>query len=143
MEVININSLLPKELLEMFLILLPPQDLKAALLVCQSWREVGDRSKFWTWVCLMLKVTAANLSVMPQVLGIARLQSMEKISVKVVSEELLMASERHPGLKVLDASYCNLSSIEPNLVAKLEDVDLTYTKLTSLSGSRNFSQGCF
>jgi len=133
MEESNINSVLPKELLEMFLILLPPEDLKAAMLVCKSWREVGDWSKFWTWVCL--KVTEGNLSVMPQALGIERLKSMEEISVEAVSEDLLLAIERHPGLKALDASYCNLSSHKPNLlarvVAKLEDVNFTSTDLTS------------
>jgi len=142
MEVTNINSVLAKELLEMFLLLLPPQDLKAALLVCKSWREVGDRSKLWNWVSL--KVTEENLSVMPEALRIERLKSMEKISVKAVSQDLMLAIERHPGLKMLDASWmcngitkrgCNMSSVEPNLlarvVAKLVEVEFDNAELTS------------
>jgi len=124
--------MLPKELLEMFLKLLPPRDLKAALLVCRSWRDVGERSKLWAWVCL--RVTEQNLATMPQILDIERLKSMEKISVAAVSEELLLAIDRHQGLKVLDASACDFSSIEPGLlarvVAKLEEVDFN-TKLTT------------
>lgn len=106
-----------EELLEMVFILLPSQDLKSALLVCKSWRDVGERPKFWSWVCL--EVTQRNLAVMPQVLGIKRLKSIEKLQVKAVSKELMLAIDLHPGLKILDARHCTLSSIERSLLSRV------------------------
>ena len=45
-----INRLLPAEMLERVFHLLPPRDLKAVVLVCRWWREVGEAPWLWAWV---------------------------------------------------------------------------------------------
>ena len=44
---VNINTVLPPELLEMVLRYLPPRDLRNAMLVCHLWREVGQAPGLW------------------------------------------------------------------------------------------------
>ena len=52
-EVPLINRLLPVELLSKVFHLLPSRDLKAVVLVCRWWRELGEAPAFW--VCLRVK----------------------------------------------------------------------------------------
>ena len=52
MVMANINSLLPAELLERVFGLVPPLDLRAVVLVCRRWREVGEVPGLWAWVLL-------------------------------------------------------------------------------------------
>ena len=42
MAVTLVNMLLPEEMLERVFLLLPPRDLKAVVLVCRWWMEVGE-----------------------------------------------------------------------------------------------------
>ena len=54
-----INKTLPAEMLQKILQLLPPRDLKMAVLVCKWWRDVGEDPVLWSWA--MVTVTENNL----------------------------------------------------------------------------------
>ena len=110
-EVALTNRLLPAEMLERVFHLLPPRDLKAVVLVCRWWREVGEVPALWVWVCL--RVWRENIGYMPEVLDSRRLQAVRRVEVWEVSEELLQAVVRHPGLKVM-VVWSNLSSVDPD-----------------------------
>jgi hypothetical protein len=43
------RRLLPPEVLELVLRLLPPRALKAAVLVCRAWRAAGEAPGLWAW----------------------------------------------------------------------------------------------
>jgi len=128
MDKSNFNSLLPTELKEAVFLQLPDHDMKTAVLVCADWRKVAENPKFWKWVKLV--VNSKNLAVMPEIIGLARLSSMETLTVWAVSGELLMAIEAHPGIKKLDIKNINLLAIEPNVALlvrvfnKLEEVNI-------------------
>ena len=94
--------MLPSELLYLAFRLLPPRDLKTAVLVCRRWREVGQAQGLWAWV--LLRVTRENMATMAtRVLGSRRLQAVRRVRLEVVaSEELLERIVVHPGLKILD-----------------------------------------
>jgi len=51
-------SVLPNEVVVSILQHLPPQDLKSAVLVCKSLREMGEKPIFWTWA--VVKVTTKD-----------------------------------------------------------------------------------
>jgi len=131
-EVAAINGLLPVEMLERVFHLLPPRDLKAVVLVCRWWREVGEAPALWVWVCL--RVRRWNIGYMPEVLDSRRLQAVRTLEVREVSEELLQAVVRHPGLKVMVVVMAYFSSVDPELLAQavtqLEEVMLWYSYLT-------------
>ena len=90
---------LPPNILRRVFRLLPPRDLKAVVRVCMWWREVGEAPALWVWVCL--RVRRRNIGYMPEVLDSRRLQAVRRVEVREVSEELLQAVVRHPGLKVM------------------------------------------
>jgi len=123
-EVAQINRL-PMEVLEMVFHLLPPRDLKAVVLVCRWWREVGEAPKLWPWIT---SITASEHDIgrMPEVVNFRRLQAVKTISMWEVSDELLQAVVGHPGLKVMQVWNTSLSTANPALlawaVAKMEDV---------------------
>jgi len=130
----HINRLLPAEMLERVFHLLPPRDLKAVVLVCRWWREVGEAPALWVWVYIV--VTEDNMS---EVLDSRRLQAVRRVEVREVSEELLQAVVRHPGLKEMVVVNSNLSLVDPELLAQavtqLEEVGfgdtwLGYTQST-------------
>ena len=141
MEVETINTIFPNELLHMVFTCLPPRDRISAILVCQKWRNVISNPKFWAWV--YLTVTNFNVAAIPWVLGFERLKAMNKLCVgsyfiyswEEHGDEFLLAMERHPGLKELDAEHVNLSFLEPNLLArvvkKLEKVYFSYAEMTA------------
>jgi len=79
---VSINTL-PEEMLERVFHLLPPRDLKAVVLVCRWWREVGEAPALWVWVCL--RVESWNIGYMPEVLNSSRLQAVRRVVVKEVS----------------------------------------------------------
>jgi len=138
----HINKLLPAEMLERVFHLLPPRDLKAVVLVCRWWREVGEAPALWVWV--MLQASWKNIQSMAEALGSRRLQGVRRLEVEdmagrsnvevelEVPGELLQAVIRHPGLRELDLA-ANLAMLEPELLAqavtRLEEVGLG--KLTS------------
>ena len=95
MEVVPINKL-PAEMLERVFHLLPLRDRLAVVLVCKWWNEVGEAPGLWMWVRLVVKKD--NLECMPRVLTFPRLRAVKSLQVRVVSEKLLHAIGKHPGL---------------------------------------------
>ena len=73
------KRLLPAEMLERVFHLLPPRDLKAVVLVCRWWREVGEAPALWAW--LYLQVYKENIGYMQQVLTSRRLKGVKKMDV--------------------------------------------------------------
>ena len=65
----ELNSLFPKKILKYIFSLLPPPDLKAAVMVCKLWAEVGQAPELWNWAAfdmwhasesMLLLTNAAN-----------------------------------------------------------------------------------
>jgi len=126
-----INSLLPAEMLERVFYLLPPTDLKMAMLVCRWWSEVGEAPGLWDWVGL--GVDEENIGYMPEMLD-RRFKAVRRVKLWTVSEKVMKAMVRHPWMKEMDAEFTSLSSLDPKLLAKavtqLEEVQLSGTQLT-------------
>lgn len=116
MEVAPINRLLPAEILEKVFRLLPPRALKMVVLVCRRWRQVGEVPWLWSWLCL--EVEESSLAIMPMVLHTDRLQAVNKLRVRAVSEELLLSLAGHQGLRELDISDTKLYGMSPELVGE-------------------------
>merc|ERR1719319_738619 len=113
--------------------LLPPRDLKAVVLVCRWWREVGEAPALWVWVCIRVK--GENHGYIKEFLDSRRLHAVRRIEVREemeVSEELLQAVVRRPGLKEMRVQSTDLSAVDPELLAQavtqLEEV--VHTRLT-------------
>ena len=140
----TINTVLGQRagLLDLVLKLLSPQDLKAAVLVCRLWREVGEQASYWAWV--VLHVTRENMASLCEVLAWRR---MARVGVLEVQEDLpgeqlkqmepIFASmcEGVSSFKKLHISNTNLSTLGPVLLAgavgRLEEVWVDGTTLTS------------
>jgi len=127
-----VDRLLPPEALARVFHLLPPRDLRAVVLVCRRWREVGEAPALWAW--LRLLANQDNLDCMPEVLASRRLRALRRIEVWEVSEELLQAVIKHPELKVMELD-ADLSSLYPELLAQvvtqLEEVELSNGQVTT------------
>ena len=134
MEVAEINSCVPQEMLRIIFSFLPPKDLKAAVLVCKLWSRVGQAPGLWSWVTFH---AGYNEDVLEQI----RLPRLQKVSIlnitaHIVSEELMEQVAIHPGLKKVETEprWTNLSSVRPELLArafsKMEDLNLGGTMLT-------------
>ena len=65
---------LPPEVLYLVFCQLPPRHLKAALLVCRAWRQLGEAPRLWKRV--NLRVTRENIRLMPEVLGARRMRAV-------------------------------------------------------------------
>ena len=76
------DPLLPPEVLYLIFCQLPAQHLKTALLVCSTWRQVGEAPGLWKNV--NLRVTRENMDVMPEVLGARRMLAVQEITVEDV-----------------------------------------------------------
>ena len=134
MDVAEINSCLPEEMLRMIFSFLPPKDLKAAVLVCKLWCGVGQAPGLWSWVTFH----AWNNEAVLEQMGLPRLQNVSRLNITAqnVSEELMEAVAVHPGLRKVEtaARWTNLSSVRPDLLGrafrKMEDLSLRGTKLT-------------
>jgi len=133
MEVSPTNWLLPATVLNLVFHLLPPRDLKAVVLVCRWWREVGEAPALWVWVCIRVK--GENHGYIKEFLDSRRLQAVRRIEVREemeVSEELLQTLVRRPGLKEMRVQSTDLSAVDPELLAQavtqLEEV--VHTRLT-------------
>jgi hypothetical protein len=138
MQAITINSLLPAEVLERVFRLLPPRALKAVVLVCRRWREVGEAPALWAWVCL--RVSMRSLGSMPGLLRAARLQAVTRLTMVVASDDLLQAVASHPGLRVVDMNgFGHMGRFDPSAVRSdllaaafsgLEELAMEATALT-------------
>ena len=110
------SLLLPTEVLDLILRLLPRPALQAAALVCRRWREVAEAPGLWAW--LRLTATRKNLSSLPRLLDTRRMQGVRKLSLGALSRRLLEAVERHRGLRSLDISCRKMAPVEPELLAR-------------------------
>ena len=134
MEVSQISSSLPEEMLRMIFSFLPPEDLKAAVLVCKLWSRVGQAPGLWSWVTFH----AWNNEAVLEQMRLPRLQNVSRLNITAqnVSEEFMEAVAIHPGLKKVEAVswYTDFSSVRPELLAqafsKMEDLNLGDAKLT-------------
>ena len=127
--------MLPPDLLYMIFGLLSPRDLKAVVLVCRLWREVGDAPSLWAG--LRLLVTLENMSRIQEVLATRRLWGVRRLSARggKVGEELLQAVEGHQGLRHLDLSQQEVCLDKPGLlvsvVCRMKVLNLSHTSLSS------------
>ena len=131
---VQTNVLLLPEVLYQVFRLLNPRDLKAAVLVCRLWREVGEAPRFWSWV--VLRVTTKNQSTMLEALQSRRMKTVRKLMIEEVSEEVVQAVDRHQGLKVIEVEDKALSTVGSltRAVIRLEKLDIGPTKLTVQQG---------
>ena len=130
--VIDINSVLPVEVLEVVFLLLPRRALLAVLLVCRRWRAVAESPSLWA--ASRLKVTTENLDDVPEVLSSRRWRALSCLSLREVSDALLASVARHPALQRLEMNYLDLSPADPGLlataVAGRQAVDMRSCRLT-------------
>ena len=152
-KVALINRVLPAETLSMILALLLPRDLKAAVLVCRRWREVGESPVLWTWV--HLRVGAFD----HQEVDLKRLQRLRHVvldwgrwnpgGVPVKSNRsrhnlLIQTIGRHPTISFLKVRYqTDLGLVEPeifrSLLIKLEQIVMLGLNLEPEQGDILFS----
>ena len=140
-------------LLERVFHLLPPRDLKAVVLVCRWWREVGEAPALWDWVFLI--GWYYNCSRMVEIFESGRLHNVSSLNmwsvtenhpspfhVEAVFDALLLVSFNR--LNSLYTDSVNLSSVDPDVMAKalnkMESVEVKNSKLTSLQMNRMLSQ---
>ena len=95
-QISEINSRLPPEMLEKVFSHLVPKDLNTVMLVCKTWNNVAEASPaLWSWVKIR------NLSQ----LSLKRLQGAPEIAIEGFPKgpwrELLQAVLQRPGLKKL------------------------------------------
>jgi Leucine-rich repeat (LRR) protein len=140
MNEINISNMLPEEMLEKVFLKLPPRDLKATVLVCRRWREVGEGPGLWDWTWLNNK----DLSSMPGMLDTSRLENVRRLKIfqdansivagRTMSAKLLQAVGINSGLREVHLGGLNLSNLAPvllaSVVSKVERAVLWYTRLT-------------
>ena len=124
---------LPVEILELVFHLLPPRDRRAARGVSRWWREVAEVASLWTWVCFRLRRRGGEQELV-KVMGSRRLEAAQGLEVRQVTEELLQAVIRHPGLRQLGLKDNDFTSIEikqlVEALGKVEDVDLSFGSFT-------------
>ena len=127
----QINCVLPPELLHHILGLLAPRDLKAAVLVCRLWRELGEAPGLWTWA--FLRVTSENQSTMLEFLEGRRMKTVRQLRVEEVSDEVLEAVDRHQGLREMKV-FMVTSTLDPDLLARavtnMEELEMEFVQLT-------------
>ena len=143
----------PTEVLFLTFKLLPPKSLRAVVLVCRRWREVGEHPSLWTFVTFM--VNHRNLTRVPLMLGSRRFQAVRKLYLGELDEEVLEAVVRHPGLKELNMSFLQMSgsyqegrvqipAIKLELLSKasasMEVVNLSNMMVTSNENEAVFSK---
>ena len=99
----ELNSLFPKKILKYIFSLLPPPDLKAAVLVCKLWAEVGQAPDLWNWVAF--KVCQENMESMPERLQQPRMKKVKEMKMNpcntTVSNDFMVALAMHSGLRAV------------------------------------------
>ena len=132
----NINTVLGRRagVLELVFGHLSLQDLKNVSLVCQLWRQAGERL---LWDRGVLRVTRKNITRVMEALGDhRRLRAVRKLAVngQRLSEELLQAVAGHQGLGSVNMAYSDLTAVEPELLASivtsLDNVNLLCSQVT-------------
>ena len=137
----DINSVLPDEMLDAVFRLLPHKSFLMVLLVCRRWREVGESP--WFWAFSSLRVTFDNLPQIPELLASRRWMALSCIIVRDVSNELLTSVQDHRSIKRLEMNYLDLSLVDPELlataVADREVVDMRSCRLTNTQANAIFT----
>ena len=137
MEPVNINKVLPGEMLEQIFHLLTPDELKAAVMVCKRWAEVGQAPILWTWASIT--IGESDLGSIVEVLSSRKLSAVRRLRVtSPLSEETaIQAIVKHPGLKKVHLkveSSIQGSGGRPRLLAqllgKLEELELVWPIFT-------------
>jgi len=129
-DVSDINTLLPSELLYLIFKLLRHPDLKEAVAVCRRWKEVGEAQSLWTWACP--RITQKNIKTAKDLLGCRRMQSVSRIRISALSEDVVDGVACHQGLRWASIS-CGLLSLHERrllvmLATKIENVELRLAK---------------
>ena len=92
----------PAELLQLILSDLPLDDLKAAVMVCKKWKDVGERSNLWQDKKVIIQ-EGDSLSGALEVARRRRIQSIQAIGLSSdCVEKLALGMKGYPGLKELD-----------------------------------------
>ena len=111
----ELNSLFPKKILKYIFSLLPPQDLKAAVLVCRLWSEVGQAPELWNWAAFDVWHACESM-----IEGIQhpRMKEVNLMRIEVCNTNLscdfMVALAMHPGLRSVHVSHrpCPCSKID-------------------------------
>ena len=115
----ELNSLFPKKILKYIFSLLPPPDLKAAVLVCRLWSEVGQAPELWNWAAF--DVWHACESMIERIQH-PRMKEVNLMRIEVCNTNLscdfMVALAMHPGLRSVHVSH------RPCPCANLDDPDL-------------------
>jgi len=146
LEMKDLTSSLPPELIERIFHFLSPRDLNTAVLVCKRWRVLGEKPELWS--SLPVTVTTMNISMMPEILSSKRLSAVSKFIIKPrVSQQFLLSLLEREGIKEL-VIHSSLWSPLPSTsndqfdrtpvdkalltkpVTRLEASDVRYTPLT-------------
>ena len=103
--------------------------------MCRWWRQIGEAPVLWSWL-RPPTVNQINIDVISELLERSkRLQAIETLVARVVSEELLLAVAQLKCLRRLDFAHADLTSVEPIVLAraifKMEDVDLGRSQFSS------------
>jgi len=155
----TITSHLPAEMLYSIFQLLSPKDLNSVMLVCRRWREVGEDSRLWSNIRIV--VCKDNISRKRDIQDCMRLRMVRELEIKGVRviQPVLQLAGLHtlnmwwPGLsrhqlnalfafiakksqlKSLRLDSEDISTLRPGLlvraVTKLETVSLQFTKMTT------------
>ena len=95
-----------------------------AVQVCRRWREVGENPILWPSLRLPT-VNQSNLEAISNLLTYSkRLQTLDALVVRSVSEVLLFAVAQHKNLKRLDIANTDLSS---HLAPRRADYEQAFT----------------
>ena len=119
MEEFDITAPLQSETLKDYIFsLLPPQDLKAAVLVCRLWSEVGQAPELWNWAAFDVWHACESM-----IEGIQhpRMKEVNLMRIEVCNTNLscdfMVALAMHPGLRSVHVSH------RPCPCANLDDPD--------------------
>ena len=94
-----INTRLLPEILRFIFLLLPPEDLKSAVLGYKMWKELGEDPYLWRWA--MVTVSNDNIENIPSLLRTGRMSLIETIVIVSCSDTLLQSMINLKGLKHL------------------------------------------
>ena len=111
----HINLLLPPEVLIQVFYLLAPRDIKAAMLVCRLWREVGKAPSLWSWVVLRLYL--GNQTDMLEFLETWRMKNVREVRVRKATDEVIQAVVKQPRLRLKYESI-DLNDLDATLLAR-------------------------
>ena len=131
------DSVHPQEMLEEIFPLLTPDQLKAAVMVCKRWAEVGQAPLLWTWASITIR--ESDLGSFIEVLSSKKFIAVRRLRVtSPLSEETaIQAIVKHPGLKIVHLKV--ESSIQGSggktrilaqLLGKLEELEILWPIFT-------------